>query len=191
MEASKNIRNNRPIVTYALGGYVSVTLIHNRPTTHDIDFILAPTANHDKILEKMRAAIARVADRYNLAEDWMNNSAEGYAYESLKHSLFGRAVDQNVVLYSGRNLIIYAAPWDWALARKLQILSSLPRPGQKDLSDAVAYLYRLNQQRRVLLTKAEARDFNQYILSPVSETAITNLDQAYRDTYRTRGICGN
>ena len=191
MEASKNIRNNRPIVTYALGGFVSVTYIHNRPTTHDIDFILAPTANHDKILEKLRAAISRVANRHNLAEDWMNNSAEGYAYQHLKNDLFGRAVNQNVVLFSGRNLIIYAAPWDWALARKLQILSSLPRPGQKDLSDAVAYLYRLNRQRGTLLTKAEARNFNQYTLSPISETAITNLGQAYRDTYRTPGLCGN
>lgn len=187
METSKNIRQNRPVVVYSAGGYVSVSLFGNRESTHDVDFVLGPgQPNRDKVLQKMLEAIERVADKHNLAKDWMNNQLEQYAYPHIQNEVFANSVSQDNVLFEGKNLVIYAAAWDWQLARKLKILGSVPRP--QDLSDAAYILYRLNQKRGRLLTKAEAKAWNDYTTTPIEDRALDNLKSAYQEVYSTPGI---
>lgn len=47
-------------------------------------------------------------------------------------------MEQNVVLWRGKNLVIYAVKWEWSLARKVKRIGSTGRDA--DVSDAVALL---------------------------------------------------
>ena len=170
-----------------------MTYLQNRATTGDLDFAMSPNApNRDKVLEKMQNAIQRVAEKYNLVENWMNNQLETYMYPHIKDQIFADAVQQNLLLFKGTNLWVYAAPWDWALARKIKVMNGSARP--QDLNDGVHYLYQLNQKRasagQGILTKAEARQYNYFTTTPISETALTNLATAYRDAYGQDGLAG-
>lgn len=66
---------------------------------------------------------------------------EVFAIGETKQRLFHDSIIQGVVLWQGTNLIIYAAKWEWSLARKLKRIGSQRR--DIDVSDAVEILAKM------------------------------------------------
>jgi len=87
-----------------VGGAAVVLLFGSRETTKDVDAcFLTPDASH------IRAAAARVAQRLDLPDDWLNDGAKGF--------LVG--VTRGAVLYESQFLIVRAASIAQLLAMKL------------------------------------------------------------------------
>jgi hypothetical protein len=87
-----------------VGGAAVVLLFEARDTTKDVDaYFLMPDASH------VRAAAARVADRLNLPDDWLNDGAKGFPI----------GVTRGEVLYESRFLTVRAASFAQLLAMKL------------------------------------------------------------------------
>lgn len=123
----------------AAGGYVSVTYLQNRHATEDIGYILDPQiANQAKIAEKLHAAVRKVARSRGYALEWFDDKVAQFAVGATRLPLFQESVAQNVVLWRGTNLVIYAIKWEWSLARKLKRIGSSNRRGGAPLQREVA-----------------------------------------------------
>lgn len=87
-----------------IGGAALVLLFEAREATKDVDaYFLSPKAS------TMRAAIARVAERLELPEDWMNDAAKGFFV----------GVSSGEALYQSEFLVARAASTVQLLAMKL------------------------------------------------------------------------
>lgn len=132
-----------PIKMISAGGFVAVSCFGNRDATEDVDYILDPhIGNLQKAEEKLGAAIKDVTNQLGLADKWINDSMWVYSIGEPRKRLFKESIEQDQKLFSGRNLVIYAAKWQWALNRKLIRLSG-DNPRERDLSDAVERIKRI------------------------------------------------
>jgi hypothetical protein len=87
-----------------IGGAALVLLFRARETTKDVDAcFVKPEAS------RIRTAVARVADRLGLPEDWMNDGAKGF--------LVG--LTEGAVLYESTSLVVRAPSTAQLLAMKL------------------------------------------------------------------------
>lgn len=187
LEKSKNIRNVRPIVLVAVGGYVSVKILNNRDSTGDIDYILDPrTQNEAKVNEKLRRAVREVASRRGYHAEWINDRVSGFVYDNSAQPLVERSVQQNVVLYRSNNLVVYAVEWEWSFARKLRRVATQGR--EVDIDDAARTLHIINQQRGHPMRRERARDYWQVVRSAIEENAINLVNQKYREKFGRDGF---
>ena len=136
---SKSLRKAVPLKLVAVGGFVAVSYFHNRASTEDLDYMIDPGLNSmTKIEGKLACAIKAVAYRKGYDEGWVNDNVRMFAVGDSAQPLFQESVEQNVVLWRGKNLVIYAVKWEWSLARKVKRIGSTGRDA--DVSDAVALL---------------------------------------------------
>ncbi|KAK8148598.1 hypothetical protein G3M48_009762 [Beauveria asiatica] len=169
---SKNISKIKPVQLLSAGGFVAVTLFRNRFATEDIDYIINPdTPNVDKIMDKFQAAIERM---------------EIFVTGRNRQSLFRDSVTQNVVLWRGANLIIYAAKWEWTMARKLKRIGSENR--KIDLSDAVEILAKMVQENGGPLALETVQSWDTIVYTPLDMAAIKRVADAYRERWGVDGI---
>jgi hypothetical protein len=82
------------------GGAVMCLVYDVRPSTKDVDAIFKPA-------QQMRQAIKRVADIYQLREDWLNDAIKGFVVE---HS--------QKILFNLSHLKVYVPEPDYLLAMK-------------------------------------------------------------------------
>lgn len=82
------------------GGAVMCLVYDARPATKDVDAVFRPTS-------EMRTAIARVAERNDLDEDWLNDGVKGYL-----------VAHEQRVLFNFSNLKIFVPEPDYLLAMK-------------------------------------------------------------------------
>ncbi|KAM3443358.1 hypothetical protein MY4824_000661 [Beauveria thailandica] len=184
---SKNISKIKPVQLLSAGGFVAVTLFRNRFATEDIDYIINPdTPNVDKIMGKFQAAIERVAKQRNLDKGWINTQMEIFVTGRNRQSLFRDSVTQNVVLWRGANLIIYAAKWEWTMARKLKRIGSENR--KIDLSDAVEILAKMVQENGGPLALETVQSWDTIVYTPLDMAAIKRVADAYRERWGVDGI---
>ncbi|KAF4461412.1 hypothetical protein FALBO_11800 [Fusarium albosuccineum] len=100
--------------------------------------------------------------------------------------LFRDSIEQNVILWHGTHLIIYAAKWEWSLARKLKRIGSQRR--EVDVSDAVEILAIVVQEKGEPLTWEHVKSWDAIVYTPLDDTAITWVASAYYKRWGTHGI---
>jgi hypothetical protein len=176
-----------PITLLAVGGFVSVTYLHNRPATEDIDYILDPQIqDQKKIQEKLHDAIQKVAKSKKLSPEWANNNVAQFAVGDTRVPLFQESLAQNLVLWKGKNLVIYAVKWEWSLARKLKRIGSTNR--EIDISDAVATLYELNKRNGAPLKQCVAKSWDEIVFSPIEDHVLDEVARRYKEQYGQDGM---
>ncbi len=129
-----------PINVISAGGFLAVKFFKNRDATGDLDYMIEPQwAKDDEIEFPLKRAIESVAKKERFEDDWMNNDLEIWATGKTRDALFEQAYKQNIVLFKGKALQIWAVPFEWALERKLRRIAYSDRGGKKvDMEDAVA-----------------------------------------------------
>lgn len=106
---SKNLRKAVPLKLVAVGGFVAVSYFHNRASTEDLDCMIDPGLKSlTKLKGKLARAIKAVAHRKDYDEGWVNDNVRMFAVGDSVQPLFRESVEQNVVLWRGKNLVIYA-----------------------------------------------------------------------------------
>ncbi|KAJ2973065.1 hypothetical protein NQ176_g6811 [Zarea fungicola] len=169
---SKNMSKIAPLQLLSAGGFVAVTIFHNRLSTQDIDYIMGPdTPNVNKIKEKLQNAI---------------ETMEIFAIGPNKQRLFRDSVTQNVVVWRGVNLVTYAAKWEWTLARKLKRIGSERRA--IDISDAVEILFRMVQENGGPLALETVKSWDTIVYTPLDMAAIKSVADAYIERWGIAGI---
>jgi hypothetical protein len=83
------------------GGAVMCLVFKARPATKDIDAIFEP-------VKFIRSAISKIAERYNLRQDWLNLAVRMFVVEHEKRILFDLP-----------NLKVFIPPTDYLLAMKI------------------------------------------------------------------------
>jgi hypothetical protein len=84
---------------------------------------------------KRATAVGKVAKSRGYSPEWFNDKVAPFAVGATRLPLFEESVAQNIVLWQGKDLIVYAGKWEWSLARELKRIGSSSR--EADISDAV------------------------------------------------------
>ena len=82
------------------GGSVMCLVYNARPSTKDVDAVFQPA-------KKIREAAQRVAEKYQLSEDWLNDGVKGFVVQHPRK-----------VLFNWPNLKVYFADPEYILAMK-------------------------------------------------------------------------
>lgn len=134
----------------------------------------------------MHIAISNVGKNLGLNPKWCNDNVKVFALGDRRIKLFRQSIDQDVKLWQGKNLVVYAAKWEWVLDRKLKRLSKDKR--DKDFDDCVAILHLLRQRKGDPLSRDAVKTFNINPCEPIEDHYIDEVAKKYQDIYRTRGI---
>ncbi|KAG9231141.1 hypothetical protein BJ875DRAFT_383591 [Amylocarpus encephaloides] len=128
-----------PIKVVTIGGFLAVTYFKNREATGDLDYMIDPLwAEDDEIKSPLKGAINSVAKKENFEIDWMNDGLEIWASPTACKTIFERAYQQSILLFDGQSLKVWAAPFEWALERKLRRIAYSDRGEKKvDMEDAL------------------------------------------------------
>lgn len=184
---SKNLRKAIPINLLSAGGFVAVSYLRNRHATQDIDYIIDPSIeNLGKIKEKLQKAILTVARKHKINHEWINAHMELFAVGGTKAQLFRESIDQKVVLWRGKNLVIYAVKWEWSLARKLKRIGSERR--DIDISDAVEILKIMVDENDGPLTRDRMKAWNTIVYTPIEDWVLDVVAAKFSAKYGVAGI---
>ncbi|KAF7854180.1 hypothetical protein EAF04_010477 [Stromatinia cepivora] len=143
MEAHQFLTAFAPIEVVTAGGFLAVWYLKNRDATGDLDYIIHPEWSSDnEIKEPLHKAVLAVAQKCNFNQKWMNEEMSLFTTSATDQQLFELAKEQNVILFNGNNIVVYAAPIEWALERKLRriFVGGRDRKAVLDMSDAVAMI---------------------------------------------------
>ncbi|KMU85165.1 hypothetical protein CIHG_02947 [Coccidioides immitis H538.4] len=173
---SKNLRKAVPIKLVAVGA-----------STEDLDYMIDPALeNLTKIEDKLGRAIKNVADKKGYDEGWVNDKVRLFAVGDSAQPLFRDSVAQNVVLWEGKNLIVYAVKWEWSLARKVKRIGSTRR--EADVSDAVALLRKIVEENGRPISRERAKSWDQIVFTPIEDSALDKVAEEYEKKYESSGF---
>lgn len=186
---SKNLRRVLPLRVIAINGYVSLTSLGNCPTISQITYILDPHVSPRwKIEEKLKRSIEAIADYLGYDKSWMS-SYSGRMSERLRQALWTESLDQNVVIWAGQNLTVYAPLWEWMLDEKMKALAgAAPYVDKQDLTDAVDVVSKLNQKYKKVISADLLAHRHRRIQPPVRMAMYYNLNQWYEEKYHKPGL---
>ncbi|KAJ6482838.1 hypothetical protein C8R47DRAFT_1132838 [Mycena vitilis] len=138
-EQGKSIK----IVT--IGGAVNTLLLQSRATTSDVDFFYSTHNDNADISNLVRIAESVAKKSSDLTDgQWLNNHTSSFIEASVLKRLYREAVHQNRLVFDSSSLIVYAAPWPFALVQKMLRYSSEERKSY-DMDDAIAYLKEMSE----------------------------------------------
>ena len=127
------------VTIVAIGGAISTIHLQTRRSTHDVDFFCAE--NQTSLLRDA-SKHAQSQNGLPLGMNWFNNTITLSIGQVLIDELIKDAKRQNVVVMKRQGLIIYAAPWMYALCGKTDRMYRLRENNRPyDCSDAVSYLH--------------------------------------------------
>ncbi|EEQ87576.1 hypothetical protein RJZ56_001386 [Blastomyces dermatitidis] len=182
-----------PITMVSAGGYLAVSYFQNRSTTEDIDVIIDPEHASDKeLLCKMRTAMVTVGRDLGFGKKWINDSVALFVSKSARNSIFEDAEKQNIVLWSGENLRILAAPLEWGLETKLRRLSTKPHhlKSVTDTDDVLVILNSLIDRNKGLLERDAVRRLNRNGFDvAISYHVLDQIAEAYQQRYGNSPFC--
>ncbi|GLA92461.1 hypothetical protein AtubIFM57143_007985 [Aspergillus tubingensis] len=176
-----------PIRMIVAGGFFSVMYLKNRKTTTDMDFLLDPEwANDEDIKVPLQKSIREVANEAHYMEDWANEDVGVFVTEKTRKILMEDAIKQNIVLWASGTLLVFAAPVEWALERKLRRIycAERGRKAELDLADAVAMLKFMKERKGGKLDKEYCRTLNKNGFDVMPDVETMNcVAAAYKATY--------
>ncbi|KAL6301013.1 hypothetical protein BKA93DRAFT_696654, partial [Sparassis latifolia] len=147
----------RDISIIAVGGAVNTLFLHSRATTSDVDFFYRTKTKTEDVAAIIVAAYD-ASKSLKVGDQWLNNHTALFIEEGTIKELYDEAVTQNDLVFNKPGLKVYAAPWRYALAAKLDRLAKAgARP--YDMDDAVEYLAHLIQKRGSAVKRAELKDW--------------------------------
>lgn len=161
----------------AVGGSINTVILRSRETTHDIDFFAESVTQQQK--RALQDAARRVATTFRprLDGDWLNNSTALFIDPSIRQQLEHDAVRQNVLLFSEPGLTVYAAPWMYLFASKLDRIAGGGKGTAQayDPHDAYHFLQQhLLLAQRDTMTLAEIQShLERYRLGRISKRGLT------------------
>lgn len=190
---SELLRSVTPIRLASIGGSLAVCLLRNRESTYDIDCILDPNlASAAEYADEFKQAVASVARNGRFAHNWLNRQLEMFVMRNRRGSLFMESVEQNIELYKGPNLTIFAARLDWALERKMRrVAHAKDRRLDKnvDVSDAAALVSYMAGRSGHPLTfdYVKGLNYNGFDLPPTHE-ALQEVANFHIEKYGAVGL---
>jgi hypothetical protein len=178
------------ISVIAVGGAVNTLYLRSRLTTHDVDVFGSDFSNQDRIL--LDAAMQDARQRYpSLGTDWLNTETQMWMPGQMHYELTTGARQQNVKVFDGAGLTIYAAPWNYAFSSKIsRILTGGDQARAYDLQDAVTYIHEYirshgNQQVPV----ATALGWSKHYHHQANENVLRNrVNSEYRKRYGVNAL---
>ena len=171
------------------GGFLAVAYFKNRESTVDLDYCLDPELfDNEDVKEDIRIATESVAGQLVYPSSWFNDEMTIFAHRSIRPKLFQDSLDQDIVLWQGKRLTIYAVQFEWALERKIRRLSyaSSGRSYSSDISDAVAILHVLVERNGGRpLDREHIRQLNRngFDVLP-DELTLDVIEHIYQQTYK-------
>lgn len=175
-----------PIKLITAGGFLAVSYLGSRKTTGDLDYLLDPKWAHDSdIKNPLREAMGRVGERLQFNNDWINEDIALFVTKESREYLFREAQKQQIVLWEGPNLMVLAAPMEWALERKLRRIhaGNRDRKAEFDLQDALAILKFMRDKKGPLDKEYIRRlNVNSFDMTPDNAT-MDRVAAAYRNEF--------
>ncbi|KAJ4326179.1 hypothetical protein N0V84_003230 [Fusarium piperis] len=176
-----------PLRLVSSGGFVAIDMLGTRETTTEIDFILSPDSlDMAKLRRELYKATVRVSRKHNISRGWMKDvesSIQGG--ENEKNLLIRNSILQDVILWRGANLIVYAVEWHWALAHKLKMMED---GREADTRDAVAILSELYMICNIPIPRNIIQSWDNLVRTPIKEEAIDRLAAAFIARYGYIGV---
>ncbi|KAI1303304.1 hypothetical protein F5Y03DRAFT_407290 [Xylaria venustula] len=179
-----------PVRFICFGGALAVKVFGNREETEDIDILLDPSVEAvDMYHQEIRKAIAAAAVQGRYQDDWFSDACRLFIAHEKRGRLFARSLAQNIVVYQGQNLMLYAASLEIALERKLRRLDSnhTDRDRALDISDAVALVHALRGEHPVGKDYILSLDMNEFG-TPIKESSIDLVAEEYLRIYQQQGV---
>ncbi|KAM7203440.1 hypothetical protein V8F20_004034 [Naviculisporaceae sp. PSN 640] len=133
--------HGKKIEVVAVGGAINVLRLLSRRTTHDVNIIISGLENTWRTLLDNAAyeAYKKIPD---LGSAWLTTDAENWVSDNVAQQLTRMATQQNVTLYQGEGLVVYAAPWEYAFIAKIhRIQTDGENARDYDMHDALRYLH--------------------------------------------------
>ncbi|KAI0867230.1 hypothetical protein GGS24DRAFT_508167 [Hypoxylon argillaceum] len=180
-----------PIRFMTSGGTLAVKYFRVRETTQDVDCLTDPNVDSAREYQnEIAQKVLEVARALRLETDWFNDELKGFIQREKRLNLFLEAVEQNIVLFQGVNLVVYAARMEWQLERKIRrIDAGTNKRGEfKDIADAVSLIRFIKGGGPPLsLDYLRSLNFNGWE-TPVSLPAIEKVRNEYLRVYGEFGI---
>ncbi|KAI0484596.1 hypothetical protein GGR56DRAFT_32938 [Xylariaceae sp. FL0804] len=184
-----------PLRCITLGGSLAVMLCGNRQSTLDVDIILDPNVRQVRdYWEEFAAAIRRTADSAGADKQWMNEDVRLFVARDKRELLFLQSVEADIQIYTGHNLVVYAADLSWALETKLRCVgysrNRKASGSDVDLSDAAALIHLIKWRNGAApLNVHEVKGYNLNAFDVAPDTHVLNkVARYYFETYGEDGL---
>lgn len=178
-----------------VGGAVNTIYPQSR-TTYDVDFFLEnPEAPQHRVIHEAARSAARFATetfRVQLGPNWFNNATQLMMGRQIQQGLARDAFQQNTIVHQYRGqrggIVVYAAPWSYALCGKLtRLCEQNPRP--YDARDAIKYLHEyLKIHGRQTVGSGEVVQWCRGYGKNVTDVVLEQVNNQYHQSYGHRVI---
>lgn len=130
--------------------------------------------------------MATITQRLGYDQEWLNEDMGLFVTRASRARLLECAKKQGIVLFRGENVVIYGAPMEWALERKIRRIYASGKLDKKepDVADALAIMKWIRERDDKQLEREFIRTLNlsTFDMVPDGQT-MELLAEAYRERY--------
>lgn len=183
------INSQRQSITIVIvGGAVSILLIQNRQSTHDVDFFGTNIDGDQRILLDDAARYAERRSQTPLRGEWFDNQTMLWLPPKIHRKVTQEALEQNEVVFEREGLKVVAAPWKYALCGKMDRLIRPAQAQPYDITDAASYLRQHILKHGGPVSEAHVKRWCQDYQKDTSDDVIRAVNVEYRRLYGGDGI---